>query len=394
MLTVQQALDLVLSHVPAPRTVDVPLARALGRVLAEDCASDLDMPPFDKAMMDGYAVRSADPGPLEVIEEVPAGKVPSREVRAGSCAKIMTGAPVPAGADAVQQVEKTRREGDRVTLVSPVKPGQNIARRASDMRTGELVLGAGHVLRAAEIGALAAIGKARVRIFAPPRCAVLATGDELVPPEVKPGPGQIRNSNTSSLSAQVRSLGLECDDLGLARDDREAIRSAIREGLQRDLLLLSGGVSAGDWDLVIPALRAEGIELKMHQVLIKPGRPFCFAPRVFGLPGNPVSSFVIFEVFVRPYLGKMMGAEVSRPILRARLESDLPHKIERVHYLPARVRSVGSEYVAEMVPWQGSADLFALTKANAFVVVPIQTNYTKGDRVECLLLDEAIGNGQ
>ena len=381
MLTVDQALDIILKGVPAPKTVEVALPSALGHVLAEECASDLDMPPFDKAMMDGYAVRSSDAGPLEVIEEVPAGKVPAREVRPGTCTKIMTGAPVPAGADAVQQVEKTSRDGDRVTLQAPVKPGQNIARRATDMRTGEVVLRPGHRLRAAEIGALAAIGRTRVLVQAKPRCAVLATGDELVAPDAKPGPGQIRNSNTSSIAAQVRSLGLECDDLGVARDDADSIRAAIREGLTRDLLILSGGVSAGDWDLVIPALEAEGVRIAMHQVLIKPGRPFCFAPGVFGLPGNPVSSFVIFEVFVRPYLG------FPRPRIRARLESEVRQKIERVHYLPARVRTEGAGYVAETVPWQGSADLFALTKANGFVVVPVQTTYTRGETVECMMLD-------
>lgn len=386
MLTVDEALGIILKDVPAPRIVEVPLSSASGHVLAEDCASDLDMPPFDKSMMDGYAVRSADAGPLEVIEEVPAGKVPTREVAAGRCSKVMTGAPVPAGADAVQQVEKTSRSGGRVTLLEPVKPGQNIAKRATDMRRGEAVLRAGHRLRPAEIGVLAAIGRTRVRACAKPRCAVVATGDELVPPDAAPGPGQIRNSNTASLAAQVRDLGLECDDLGIVRDDEASIRAAIRSGLTRDLLLLSGGVSAGDWDLVIPALEAEGVKIAMHQVRIKPGKPFCFAPRVFGLPGNPVSSFVIFEVFVRPYLGKLMGTDLARPRVRARLESALPKKIDRVHFLPARVRYEGAEYVAETVPWGGSADLFALTKANAFVVVPIQTSYAAGDRVECLMI--------
>jgi len=386
MLTVDQALDIILRGIRTPKIIDVPLSRALGHVLREECKSDLDMPPFDKAMMDGYAVRSADAGPLEVIEEVPAGKVPAREVGPGTCTKIMTGAPVPAGADAVQQVEKTSRDGNRVTLQAPVKPGQNIARRATDMRAGEVVLEAGHRLRAAEIGALAAIGRTRVLVEARPRCAVLATGDELVPPDQKPGPGQIRNSNTSSIRAQVEALGLECVDLGIVPDDLKRIRAAIRKGLKRDLLILSGGVSAGSWDLVIPALKAEGVELKMHQVLIKPGRPFCFAPRVFGLPGNPVSSFVIFEVFVRPYLGKLMGTDLVRPRIRARLRTELPKKIERVHYLPARVWEEGDGSVAEPVPWQGSADLFALTKANGFVVVPVDTAYEKGALVECMLL--------
>jgi molybdopterin molybdotransferase len=386
LLTVEQASEVILKDVPILRVVDVPLAAAAGHVLAEECVSDLDMPPFDKSMMDGYAVRAADTGALEVIEEVPAGKVPAKEVRPGTCSKIMTGAPLPAGADAVQQVEKTRRDGTLVTLLSPVKPGQNIARRATDMRAGEAVLAPGHRLRSAEIAALAAIGRTRIRVFAKPRCAVLATGDELVAPDAKPGPGQIRNSNTSQISAQVRDLGLECDDLGVVRDEEAAIRAAIRDGLKRDVLILSGGVSAGDWDLVIPALEAEGIRIAMHQVLIKPGKPFCFAPRVFGLPGNPVSSFVIFEVFVRPYLGRLMGADTARPRVRARLETSLTHKIDRVQYLPASVRIEGDGYVVRALPWQGSADLFAVTKANAFLVIPVQTAQDAGESVECMLL--------
>ncbi|HLY75255.1 MAG TPA: gephyrin-like molybdotransferase Glp [Planctomycetota bacterium] len=386
MLTVDQASELILKQAPTLKVVELPLASAPGYVLAEECASDLDMPPFDKAMMDGYAVRSSDTGPLEVLEELPAGKLPSREVLAGTCTKIMTGAPMPAGADAVQQVEKTRREGDRVTLLAPVRPGQNVAPRASDLRLGQSVLGVGHLIRAAEIGALAAVGKGRVRVFAKPRCAVVATGDELVPPEARPGPGQIRNSNSSQIAAQVRAMGLECDDLGIVRDDAGSLRSVIRDGLRRDVLILTGGVSAGDWDLVLPALEAEGIRVEIHQVRIKPGKPFCFAPRVFGLPGNPVSSFVIFEVFVRPYLGRLMGADLSRPRVRATLSSGTAKSIDRVQYLPASVHIEGNGYTAGLLPWRGSADLFAVTKANAFVVVPVQTPVEPGASVECMLL--------
>ena len=386
MLTVHQASEIILKDVPTLQRVKVPLASASGCVLAEDCASDLDMPPFDKAMMDGYAVRSTDAGPLSVLEEIPAGTLPTREVTPGTCTKIMTGAPMPAGADAVQQVEKTRREADQVTLLAPVRVGQNIARRASDLKLGQTILKTGHLLRPAEIGALAAIGKSRVLVFAKPRCAVLATGDELVPPETRPGPGQIRNSNTSQIGAQIQALGLECDDLGIVRDDAAAIRSAIRDGLRRDVLIISGGVSAGDWDLVLPALEAEGIKIVMHQVLIRPGKPFCFAPRVFGLPGNPVSSFVIFEVFVRPYLGRLMGGDLSRPRIRATLETGSAKSIDRVQYLPASVRIEGGVSSAALLPWQGSADLFAVTKANAFVVVPVQTPVEPGASVECMLL--------
>lgn len=387
LLTVEEAAAVIAAGVPPLRETVVDLSSACGHALAEDCVADADFPPFDKAMMDGYAVRSADAGPLEVVEEIPAGKPPMREVRAGACSKIMTGAPLPPGADAVQQVEKTRREGGRVTLLEPVRPGQNVAPRGQDLRAGEGVLRRGHRIRPAEIGALAAIGRTRVKVYARPHAAVAATGDELVPVGERPGPGRIRNSNGPQIAAQVRAMGLECDDLGLVRDDLGALRAAVREGLKRDLLLLSGGVSAGDWDLVIPALEAEGVKIRMHQALIKPGRPFCFAPGVFGLPGNPVSAFVIFEVFVRPYLGKMMGVDASRPLVRARLETPVTRKIERVQYLPARVRYEGAEYVAETVPWHGSADLFAVARANAFVVVPVQTACDKGAAVDCLLMN-------
>lgn len=386
MLTIEEALAIILAEVPAPKAAETPLAECVGAVLAEDVASDLDMPPFDKAMMDGYAARAGDVGPLRVIEEIPAGRPPAKRVEAGTCSKIMTGAPMPEGADAVREVEKTSRDGERVSFHEPVKPGQNVAPRGSDVKKGERVLGAGRRIHAAETGALAAVGKTRVKVWTRPRVAVLATGDELVAPERVPGPGQIRNSNSAMLAAQVRAMGLACDDLGTVGDDREAIRSRIREGMSRDVLLLSGGVSAGDWDLVIPALEAEGVTIRAHKVKIKPGKPFCFAPRVFGLPGNPVSAFVIFEVFVRPYLGRMMGTSLDRPRIQARLETPLPKKIDRVHYLPASIRYEAGEYVAAALPWKGSADLFAVAKADGFIVVPIQTAYEKGARVECLPL--------
>ncbi|HXG61872.1 MAG TPA: gephyrin-like molybdotransferase Glp [Planctomycetota bacterium] len=386
MKTVQEALEIILAEAPPPRPVDVPLAEALGHALAEEVVSDADVPPFDRAMMDGYAVRSEDSGPREVIEEVPAGRVPSRAVVAGTCAKIMTGAPLPPGADAVQQVEKVVREGTRVTLLEPVRPGQNVTPRGRELRRGDRVLGPGRRIGPAEAGALAAAGRARVRVYARPRVALLVTGDELVPPGEVPGPGKIRNSNSFSLAAQVRELGLACDDLGVVGDDPEALRARIREGLRRDLLVISGGVSAGDRDFVIPALEAEGVRIRLHQVRIRPGRPFCFAPGVFGLPGNPVSSFVIFEIFVRPYLGRTMGLDLSRPRVAARLETSVDRPNERAQFLPAEIRFEGAGYRARTVPWAGSADLFALTRANGFLIVPPGATYEAGALVECVLL--------
>ncbi|HYF00354.1 MAG TPA: gephyrin-like molybdotransferase Glp, partial [Planctomycetota bacterium] len=360
----------------------------LGAVLAADVVSDLDLPPFDRAMMDGYAVRSSDPSPLRVVEERGAGHAGGGTVEVGTCIKIMTGAPVPSGADAVQQVEKTRRDGDRVTLLEPARPGQHIMPRGSEMGAGGIALRAGHRLGPAEIGILAALGRVRVPVRARPRVAVLATGDELVPPEATPGPGRIRNSNSAMLAAQVRALGLACDDLGAVGDDREAIAARIREGLTRDLLLLSGGVSAGDYDLVVPALEAAGITLRLHKAAIKPGRPFCFAPGVFGLPGNPVSAFVIFEVFVRPYLGRCQGIDLSRPRVRARLGTAFPKKIDRLQMVPAALRGGA----VDPVPWKGSGDLFALSRANAFIIIPAQTAYAAGADVDVMVLGEAIGN--
>ena len=383
-LSVDAARRIILQDLPEPPCEEAAIASALGRVLAEDVVSDRDLPPFDRAMMDGYAVRSGDGGPVRVIEEISAGRTPSLEVGEGACSKIMTGAPMPAGADAVQQVEKTRRTGDRVDLLEPVRAGQNVAPVGKDAKAGQVVLPSGHLLRPAEIGILAAVGRIRVNVAVRPRVAVLATGDELVAPDAKPGPGQIRNSNSFGLAAQVRALGLECDDLGTAGDEREAIRERVAEGLTRDVLLVSGGVSAGDRDLVIPALEAAGVTIRMHKVRIKPGKPFCFAPGVFGLPGNPVSAFVIFEVFVRPYLGRLMGADFERTRVTARLRTAIHRKLERVRYLPASMTAAG----VEILPWQGSADLFALAKANGFAIVPDGKTYDTGEEVECLVFGD------
>ena len=387
MITVDEALRIVLDGVPAPREVEVPLAEALGAALARDVASDLDLPPFDRAMMDGYAVRSADPSPLRVVEERGAGHVGERSVEPGTCVKVMTGAPVPAGADAVQQVEKTRRDGDRVPLLEPAGPGQHITPRGAEMRSGATALRAGHRVGPAEAGILAALGRVRVPVRARPRVAILATGDELVAPDATPGPGRIRNSNSAMLTAQVRALGLPCDDLGAVGDDRDALAAGIREGMSRDLLLLSGGVSAGDYDLVVPALEAAGVSLRLHKVAIKPGKPFCFAPGVFGLPGNPVSAFVIFEVFVRPYLGRCQGLDLARPRVRAVLGKAFPKPIERLQMVPARLRAGA----VDPVPWKGSGDLFALSRANAFIIIPPRTAYEAGAEVEVMVLDEAAG---
>ncbi|MBI2901594.1 MAG: molybdopterin molybdotransferase MoeA [Planctomycetes bacterium] len=385
-LSVDEALRLLESEVPPPEAASIPLRDALGLVLAEDVAADMDFPPFAKAMMDGYAVVASDAAELEVVEEITAGQVAMRAVRPGTCAKIMTGAPVPPGADAVQQIEKTERRGSRVRLLDPVKPGQNVAPRGQDAREGEVVLRSGSVLRSASIGALAAVGRTEVRVLRRPGVALLVTGDEIVEPGEPLGPGQIRNSNAASLLAQLAEAGFAARYLGVARDREDEIRAKVREGLAHDVLILSGGVSAGDKDLVIPCLEAEGVRHRMHHVDIKPGRPFFYGTRdrkrVFGLPGNPVSTFVTFEVFVRWFLGRMCGLDLRRPRVRVPLRPPAPKKSDREQYLPAALGPGG----AGPLPWKGSADLFTVARADAMIVVRPGEQPREGDLVEVMML--------
>lgn len=372
----------------------VPLEHAQGRILAIAAVADADQPPFDRAMMDGYAVRSSDgaQATLESVGDIPAGKRSRRTVGSGQCARIMTGAPLPEGADAIQQIEKTAADPAGVRLLAPVSAGQNVAPRGSEARKGDAVLTAPRRLRPQDLAVLASVGVVRVPVFRAPACAVIATGDELVAPSKRPGPGRIRNSNGISIPAQVRRLGLTCDVLPPAPDRLEALRARIRAGLKRDVLILSGGVSAGDRDLVVPALEAEGVATTLHQVLIRPGRPIFFGTKgrrvVFGLPGNPVSSFVTFEVLVRPFLGRMMGFEgLAARRIRARLEEALPRKMERTVFWPATLKSAEDGPVVRTLPWKSSADLATLARADALAVQPLGTALDAGSWVEVVLLD-------
>lgn len=395
MLSLRQAAEEVLRRVPPPRPETRSLGAALGHALAEAVTADLDMPPFDKSAMDGYAVRAADvPGELAVVEEIAAGAVPRRTIGAGECARIMTGAPLPPGADAVVMVERTEAlAGGKVRIGVGAAAGDHLCRRGEDVRRGATVLEPGAVIRPAEVAVLAAMGRAEVRVMRRPTVAMMATGDELVEVERTPGPGQIRNSNAHAVAAQVRTLGMACDLLPTARDRLEELRPAIREGLRRDVLILSGGVSVGGYDLVVEALKAEGVEAVLHKVAIKPGKPFFFGvrgeQRVFGLPGNPVSSFVIFEVFVRPFLGAMAGLpSLRREIRRARLKARHQGRAERTQFLPARLWRDGNEVVAERVPWNGSADIFGLTRADALAIIPAGTEIVEeGGWVDVMILD-------
>jgi molybdopterin molybdotransferase len=411
MLTVQQALDAVLRETQPLAPICVNLAEALGLVTAEESVADVDSPPFDKALMDGFAVRSADlaagDARLKIIEEITAGMTPSKPVTAGCATRIMTGAPLPAGADAVVKIEDARIDADAGSVVirtDPVETGRHVLLRGSSLKTGQRVLAAGRLLRPQELGALAEVGKHRLLVRPRPTVAVLATGDELVPVDAKPGPGQIRNSNETLLSAQTERAGGVPVRLGVARDNRTELRERIQVGLNCDVLLLSGGVSEGTRDLVPSELASLGVRNIFHKVNIRPGKPLWFGvwtrtgeaaksgrgpAYVFGLPGNPVSSLVCFELFVRSCLRRLRGLEPAEPQpIPARLAAEHVARGERPTYNPARVTWDRGGLRVEAVPWHGSSDLQATIDANAMAVFPGgEATYSVGDAVDVILWD-------
>jgi len=403
LLPVDKALEIVLAHVPVLPFEEVGYQDAAGRILQEEVRADADAPPFDRSLMDGYAVVAADlvvPGVrLRVIEEIPAGTDPARlaSIIPGSASRIMTGAPLPPGADAVVMVEETETApgaADAILVRSAVRPGDNVARRGGDVRTGDLLLAAGDFVGAAEVAVLAAVGRTRVKVGGRPRAAVLATGNEIVPPEEAPPPGAIRNSNGPMLRALARRSGADAVSLGIAPDDEPALRERIEIGLRSDLLLISGGVSMGTCDLVGEALRAAGVEILFDKVAIKPGKPFTFGRRgscsVFGCPGNPVSSYVIFQVFARPALRRLAGA--AHPTIapvRGILEGPVRQRPGRTGYYQTQARFTGDGYSARVLPTSGSADFVSCALGNALAVVPSEiAGLEAGAAIDLLLLDD------
>lgn len=383
MLAVADARGVVLRYAkPLPPEVAEVTPAALGRVTAADVRADRDSPPFTKSLMDGYAVRAADvaPGPVElrVIEEVPAGRVPATRVGPGEAVRLFTGAPIPDGADAVVMQEKTQRPAaDRVRVDDPgAKPGQNVLPRGREMAAGDVVLPAGTVLTPAAVGLLAAVGRTAVPLFPAPRVGILATGSELVEADATPGPGQIRNSNGPMLAAQVARAGAVPRVLGIGRDDRDQLAALVREGLGgSDVLLLAGGVSVGTHDLVPQVLAGLGVETHFHQVRMKPGKPLLFGTKggvlVFGLPGNPVSSFVGFELFVRPALRVLAGHADPGPRTTALpLAEPFAAANDRPTYHPAKLDPGPAGWRVRGLPWFGSPDLRGILAADAFLVLP------------------------
>jgi len=403
MLTVIQALDQIVREVTTFAPEQVALNEALGLVTAQDVVSREDSPPFDKSLMDGYAVLSSDIAAgkreLTVVDEVVAGRTPSCDIVSGQATRIMTGAPTPASSDAVVPVEVTEPvDGnyDRVRiLVDSIAPEKNVIRIGTNKRAGEEIIPAGRLLRAQELAALAELGGAQVSVRRRPIIAVLATGDELVATDQTPGPGQIRNSNETMLCGQVCNAGGVPVPLGIARDNCEDLRRHIEEGLNADVLLLSGGVSAGKLDLVPSELERAGVEQIFHKVRVKPGKPVWFGVLrrgsnsclVFGLPGNPVSSMVCFELFVRTAIRRLTGQFPAIPqSLTARLTHSHSHKDDRETYFPATVEWTVDGPTVRLMNWHGSSDLQSTVDADAMVIFPPEPKeYAVNDRVEVVL---------
>ncbi|HWR49848.1 MAG TPA: gephyrin-like molybdotransferase Glp [Bryobacteraceae bacterium] len=391
-LTFEAARACVVENVTAlralPQVETVTLADAAGRVLASPVFADRDWPATPRSVRDGFAVRSSDtPGRLRLAGEIRAGEPASAAVGIGECIEIMTGATIPEGADAVVMVEHTRREGDYIEAPA-AKPGQFINPRASEARRGGLLLEPGSRIGFAEIALMAAAGCSHVSVFLRPRVAILATGDEIVQVHETPLAHQIRNSNAHSLAAQVRRAGGVPAILPVARDTRDATRALIEQGLAADLLLLSGGVSAGKYDVVEDVLASLGAGFYFDRALIQPGQPVVFG-RVnraffFGLPGNPASTMVTFEIFARAAVELLGGQRESLlPLTLAPLATPFRHKPGLTRFLPARLDS--GETVTH-IPWQGSGDVPAIARANVFLVAAAdRESWERGDLIQVLM---------
>lgn len=372
---------------------------ALGLVLAQEVKTDREYPPFDRSTRDGYAVRAKEVAAgvrLKCAGEIKAGDTVVEALAAETCVQIMTGAAVPGGADAVVMIEHTQREGDAVRFERAAQSGQNVVPHGSEAAVAQTILRPGMRLGYAELALAAQVGAVELKCAKRPRVAILSTGDEVVMVEEAPGPFQIRNSNSVSLAAQVRIAGGEPVVLGNAADRVEDLGEKIERGLEEDVLVLSGGVSMGKYDLVEKVLTAMGAEFFFDAVAIRPGKPavfgYCQGKPVFGLPGNPVSTMVTFELFVAPAIDLLSGAPArALPLMEARLGEALDEKPGMTHFLPARVEWSESAAEVKALKWQGSGDIATLGKANCFLVVPEdQEKITAGESVSVWLRKDVV----
>ncbi|MBN2036436.1 MAG: molybdopterin molybdotransferase MoeA [Chitinispirillaceae bacterium] len=391
-ISFDRALAMALAHVPLMPAERIPLDKALGRVLGADVASDVDLPPSDVSAMDGYACRGRDrDSPLRVIETIPAGRTPRKPVCPGQCSRIMTGAPLPKGADTVVMFEDTVFDKKTGSVIVTVKQeNRNIRLRAEDIRKGDTILRKGTKIDAPHIAVLAGAGETTVRVFRRPVVGVIATGDELVEPQHKPRPGQIRNSNGWQLCAQAQAIGCKTRYYGIVHDNpKELGRIITKAQAGCDVILLSGGVSMGDFDFVPMVLKNHGYKLLFEKVAVKPGKPTVFGiagkKRLFGMPGNPVSAFVIFEMMVKPFLYAMMRRTDPRPVISCALAAAIKRKnADRLEFRPVRLMPDGS---VRQPGYHGSAHIHAYTQAHGLVMLEQGiTELKAGDPASVLLL--------
>ena len=404
MISVEEARNKILDAFSPLGLEKVNILDAVGRVLGEDVFAGRAIPPNDNSAMDGYAIFTEDshgaspenPVRLDVIEEIPAGAVPAKTIGRGEAARIMTGAPLPLGADAVVRMEDTRKDGDCVLVFAAAPKGWNIRCAGEDVRQGEKVIPRGEIIRPAEVGMLASLGRSFVLVHQRPRVAIVATGNELVEIDEVPMEGKTVSSNSYALAALVRECGGVPLQIGIARDSRKDLIAKFRAALRADLIVSTGGVSVGDYDLVKEIMKEAGNRMQFWQVAMKPGRPLAFGALgdvpAIGLPGNPVSSMICFEQFIRPAILKMLGhASLFRRTIRARLERTIRKKKGIRQFIRALIRREGDGYAVVATGDDGSGLLKSMVHANGLIILPEETlEVGPGELVAVQLLDESL----
>jgi molybdopterin molybdotransferase len=401
MVTVDEALEKILSHIHSLGFEKVSILDALGRVNAEDIRANRNIPPLDNSAMDGYALRFEDvqnasqeyPIRLEVIEDLPAGFISKKKIERGKAIRIMTGAPVPKGADTVIPVEETKKEDKSVLIFKAFPRGEHIRKSGEDVKKGDRVISKGDTIRPAEVGMLASVGRSFVSVYQRPLVAILCTGDELVDVDGELDEVKIISSNSYTLAAQVKDCGAIPLQLGIAKDLKEEIEEKLRQGIRADVLISSAGISVGDYDFVKDVMKNLGMKMVFWKVAMRPGQPLAFGTigekPVFGLPGNPVSSMISFEQFVRPSLLKMMGCrQLFRPALEAILKEEIKKTAGRRYFIRGSVSFEKGQYFVSTTGEQGSGILRSMVRANGLIVIPEDQEMVRaGEKVKVQLLD-------
>ena len=404
MITVEEALSRILGFISHLGLEKVNILDTLGRVLGEDIYANRDIPPKSNSAMDGYALNSEDtmgasretPLIFDVIEDIPAGYIPQKSIGFAEAARIMTGAPIPEGADAVVRVEDTEKAGNGVKIPAEAVQGQNVRFAGEDVKDGELVLSRGNIIRPAEIGMLASLGRSFVYVYQKPLVAILATGDELVDIDGILSPEKIISSNSYSIAGQVIDCGGIPIQIGIARDTKDNLISKFKDAMRADIIVSSGGVSVGDYDFVKDVIKEIGVKVEFWQVAERPGKPLVFGTiegkLVFGLPGNPVSSMITFEQFVRPSILKMTGHnKIFRRAIKATLKEDIKKKEGLTYFIRAQVKYEEGEFTVTTTGEQGSGILKSMVLANGIIVLPEDvTSVATGDEVTVQLIDDSL----